>query len=379
MISIGENKASLCKGDFHPAALYKGDKKIAGYAVEEFEGAGGVVLENCYNDKIYDVQINSKNLLNVKKVYSQFTNEEGGITLTRHNLPTVDSKNMYNKYKKTTSYTFSCDYEITAENNSVYPVVYYTDGTRDSNWSAMGGTITGTKNGHCKITTTDWKTVKSISIGYATSTRTMDVKLSNMQLEEGKTETDYQPPCREATITARGKNLFNIYAEREVLKGSLPNDSYAVKDGVMSFKTSYYNVSSNMFGIKVNVKKNTDYSLTYKTLTGRPYIRLHTAEGVLYNFCNMVSGRWNFSSGNNEVLYFSFASNAWGIYTEISDVMINEGTTPLPYEAYTGHQTTLFENGELAADIPTFKGTTVIEIESDITARISGKYKRTEE
>lgn len=252
MISIGENKASLCKGDFHPAALYKGDKKIAGYAVEEFEGAGGVVLENCYNDKIYDVQINSKNLLNVKKVYSQFTNDEGGITLTRHNLPTVDSKNMYNKYKKTTSYTFSCDYEITAENNSVYPVVYYTDGTRDSNWSAMGGTITGTKNGHCKITTTDWKTVKSIHIGYATSTRTMDVKLSNMQLEEGKTETDYQPPLTDATITA--------------IEGNEP-------------------------------------------------------------------------------------------YTK---------------------QIILFENGELKGEIPTFKGTTVIEIEADVEAAIKGKYKRKE-
>ena len=76
MISIGENKASLCKGDFHPAQLYKGDKKIAGYSVEEFEGEGIVTLTNCYNDKVYDVNIDEntgtvivhgKNILDMNK------------------------------------------------------------------------------------------------------------------------------------------------------------------------------------------------------------------------------------------------------------------------------------------------------------------------
>ncbi len=55
MICIGENKSLLCRGDFRPAQLYKGNKKIAGYTVEEFEGIGSVTLENCYNDKLYDV------------------------------------------------------------------------------------------------------------------------------------------------------------------------------------------------------------------------------------------------------------------------------------------------------------------------------------
>lgn len=57
MISISENKAVICKGDFHPAAFFKGDKKIAGYIMEEFQGTGSVMLESCYNDKVYDAQI----------------------------------------------------------------------------------------------------------------------------------------------------------------------------------------------------------------------------------------------------------------------------------------------------------------------------------
>ena len=56
MLYVGDKKAVICKGDFHPAALYKGDKKITGYSLEEFTGVI-VTLENCYNDKVYNLQI----------------------------------------------------------------------------------------------------------------------------------------------------------------------------------------------------------------------------------------------------------------------------------------------------------------------------------
>ena len=59
--------------------------------------------------------------------------------------------------------------------------------------------------------------------------------------------------------------------------------------------------------------------------------------------------------------------------------MLEKGKGDDIFEPYIVPQTIPFENGELTADIPTFKGTTVIEIESDIAAKISGKYKRTEE
>ena len=62
MISIGENKSILCKGDFHPAQLYKGDKKIAGYESAEFSGNGGVTLEDCYNDNLHNVAIHGNSV-----------------------------------------------------------------------------------------------------------------------------------------------------------------------------------------------------------------------------------------------------------------------------------------------------------------------------
>lgn len=56
MLYVGDKKAVICKGDFHPAALYKGNKKITGYSLEEFTG-DIVTLESCYNDKVYNLQI----------------------------------------------------------------------------------------------------------------------------------------------------------------------------------------------------------------------------------------------------------------------------------------------------------------------------------
>ena len=77
MIYTGENKSILCKGDFRPAELYKGDKKIAGYKLTEFEGIGSVTLENCYNDKVYNacadegvqsITVRGKNYFDLDKI-----------------------------------------------------------------------------------------------------------------------------------------------------------------------------------------------------------------------------------------------------------------------------------------------------------------------
>lgn len=57
MIYVSENKATLCKGDFRPAQLYKGKKKIAGYNVVPFDEERTISLENCYNDRLYSVKI----------------------------------------------------------------------------------------------------------------------------------------------------------------------------------------------------------------------------------------------------------------------------------------------------------------------------------
>ena len=227
MISIGENKAVICKGDFCPAQLYKGETKIAGFTKMDFEGTDGITLENCYNDRIYDAQIRSKNLLDVKKVYPDYVNDKGGITFNEKALYSLYARtNMCDKYKENTRYTFSCDYEITLENNSIYPYVYYTDGTEEGFWLSFGGTLVGeTVSGHCKITTKYGKTISRMAFGY-TNNNTADVKLTNMQLEEGTSETEYEPPCSDAIVKVTSmedtNKKHNILLENGILAGEIP-------------------------------------------------------------------------------------------------------------------------------------------------------------
>lgn len=378
MIFKGEKKAVIFKGDFHPAQFYKGDKKITGYSLEEFISTDKATLENCYNDKVYDVQISSKNLLDVKKVYLDFVNDEGGITFTRRNLTVITNRNMYSNYKVNTAYTFSCGYEITAENNSVYPVVTYTDGTYDSNWAAMGGTITGTKSGHCKITTTGRKTVKNIGIGYSTATRTMDVKLTNMMLVEGATAKEYEPPCREATITAKGKNLLDVnkaypdyanneggitYANSNMPKIHNVNMLKEYKDGVQ------YTVSMN-YVVEGNTGNSVSIQIIHTDGTNtRKYITVNTS-GTLS--ISSIQGK----TVSTIIIGYSTATVLCNV--KLTNMQIEEGATATECEPYIEPQTIPFENGELTAELPTFKGTTIYEIATEIPATISGKYKKME-
>ena len=54
MIYVGENKSILCKGDYRPAELYKGDKKVVGYERVSIETADNISITDCYNDKLHD-------------------------------------------------------------------------------------------------------------------------------------------------------------------------------------------------------------------------------------------------------------------------------------------------------------------------------------
>ena len=200
MIYTGESKATLYKGDFRPAQLYKGERRIAGYTETEFEGADVITLENCYNDKIYDVQINSKNLLDVKKVYPDLVNNENGITFSNSDFSKITSR-MFGGWKENTQYTFSAEYEITnTDNNSFFVRVKYVGENAVSLWNSMGGMVIGDKSGSCKVVTEKGKTVEYMIFSYTTSGRNYNVKITNMQLEEGVIQTEYEPPCREATI-----------------------------------------------------------------------------------------------------------------------------------------------------------------------------------
>lgn len=250
MIVIGEKKAVICKGDFHPAALYKGDKKITGYSLEEFTGAYIVTLENCYNDKVYDVRVND----NVQSVL-------------------VRGKNYFDLDK------------VPFETKTTQP---YNNGLRASKTEA--------------------------------SNRGDRIPIS---LPVGKT----------------------IYMTMDVVDSQINGTVTRVTMGFYNSKNTLIRQTS----VTATIAKKS-YSFTL-------------SEAVSYI-------QFYFQSNNS--------NNAVGDYVTMDNIMLRtEGDDS--FELYIEPQTIPFENGEPTKDIPTFRGTTVIEVESDITATISGKYKKVEE
>jgi hypothetical protein len=251
-------------------------------------------------------------------------------------------------------------------------LIAYVSNSVKAIWSAVAHplTIVGSKSGNVK----DYKIYgNSVQNGEHTPDNPVGVQSVGELVTEGENVGKYKIP-----ITIRGKNLFNINAEREILKGRLPTDSYKVENGVMSFKTGYFVISSTAFGIKVQVKKNTDYWLNYTLLAGRPVIRGYSQEGVQVLSTNTPYR--SFNSGDNEVLYFGFTSNSWDMYTELTDIIIVENSNPdKTFEPYIEPQTidiSLDEPlgaGEVVQksvdglpNLPQFKGTTVYEAKTEI-------------
>ena len=387
MISIGENKAIICKGNFHPAELYKGDKKIAGYSVKEFEGTGSVILENCYNDKVYNASVYGKNLLDVNSIYPDYVNNEAGITYTNSDFAKILSINMRSVWKENTQYTFRADYEVVGVGGVfAFIEVSYTDGTRENFRYCFGGDVISGK-GNCSITTQSQKTVSRAVLTYSgTRNNAYTIKLTNMQLEEGTVETEYEPPLKDATITIRGKNYFDI---NKVPFSNSTTQPY--NNGLTAKKITGINRGNR---IPISLPAGKTIYLTLDVVDSQ--IR-GTAEYVTLDFFDESNTRirttrvtstiakksYSFTL-SEEVSYIQFYfqsasdSNAVGDYVTMDNIMLRcEGDDT--YEPYIEPQTITVENGEPTKDIPTFKGTTVIEIESEMPVTISGKYKKVEE
>ena len=412
MIYKGENKTVLCKGDFHPAQLYKGDKKIAGYTVEEFSAEGSVTLENCYNDKLHNAQIignsiqdgtptpdtpveiqsvgelvpegeyagkykipvvaRGKNLLDVKNVYPDFANDENGITISNSDFNSKLTVRMPVEWKESTQYTFSANYEITnADSNGFFVRVQYTDDTTISLWNSMGGSgVTGDKNGTCTVITEKGKTVKAMFFSYSTSGRKYNAKVTNMRLEEGITGTPYEPYVEPQT--------FNIYLDEPLGRMTYANRICA---DYIDFEKSI--VARYTF---MEIYNGTEAWEMWSSSVGTFSNRITTARTVRCSHYRTSGniGSIDMSAVANYSARFHIADSRFSTVDEFKAFLAEQASlgTPvtavfLSYDAYTNKNP--IEEPITLPKLPTFKGTTIYEIDTQIPATISGKYKKLEE
>ena len=375
MIAIGENKATLYKGDFHPAALYKGDKKIAGYTVEEFESENGVTLENCYNDKLYNAQIigntvqdgtpTPENPVEIQSVGELVT--EGEYT-GKYKIPVrARGKNLLsiNEAEFTTIQRINFENPLAAgaytisgimksERTDNYMLIRIMNGSVQLGAEGFIHGITGRQNR--SFTTTD---------NNAANSKNVKATMSEFMLEKDSTVTPYEPYIEPQT--------FNIYLDEPLRK---------VRDYVdyVDFGNKK-TIRKNKAITNLNSNKFTQYGDI--VVPGNPLSpvgvgSLIDARAVMCShdskveFSNAQGTKVGFTLSRNGIDYKS--ETALEEWTQLYNSWIESGKFLLQYALNTP-----IEEPIDLPELPTFKGTTIYEIDTDIPATISGKYKKLEE
>lgn len=148
------------------------------------------------------IKISGKNMFDVTTSYTNYANEDGGITFSNTDFSAIYNLSI-NGFENNTVYSISGKYEVTnADNNSVFIGVYYTDGTNEFFRNCYGGVITGDKSGNFSVQTISNKSIDSIKLAlYSTSARMYNIKLSNIQIEKGSSATAYEPYTEPCTTT----------------------------------------------------------------------------------------------------------------------------------------------------------------------------------
>lgn len=437
MISIGENKASLCKGDFRPAQFYKGDKKIAGYNVEEFEGENGVTLENCYNDKLHNVQIfgNSiqdgtptpENPIEVQSVGALQTEGEyagkykipvkargknlfkyikgeianGSIieelptgAIVRGNLAPEQFRNSYSRgwvRPGVSSTSGICPVLHTGDIVTISADITLLELRQDDIFTPTIHIFTREANsGHTSdstsadsITLNETKRIKrTYTIAEKYNGRTFfpvftinsnTVKIENIQIEYGDTVTDYEPYIEPQT--------FDIYLDEPLRKVGDYEDYVDFEKGLV-----VRNIAKKVFN---GTEAWQRFSLGH---FGYSIVKIDLPSNKVYCSCNYLRGEtWDEIARNssrtdgNYVVGVAKKSDRINVTPSPALPTMEEWKAQLAAWNEEGNPFTVWyvvppvEEPFNIPELPTFKGTTIIEIDSDVTATISGKYKKLEE
>lgn len=167
-------------------------------------------------------------------------------------------------------------------------------------------------------------------------------KFTNIMLNAGTTALPYEPyfeglrSAKVESVESVGVNLFDVSkAIDTVWSGS--NIQRNGNDLVFTYGTSRNDYFA--FSVWVDVEPNTNYFVSLKATSIRfCYVYTDELMGSLVTSFSIANGVFN--SGNNSKLligFYSVASSRAGTSETISNIMLNKGTTALPYRPYVKH------------------------------------------
>ena len=294
------------------------------------------------------VRARGENLIDYKKAYSSygtFSFIDNGFEYVGKWMIHIPVSLEIGKY-----YTFSSDITGYLE-GSTYPywVIHYTDGTF-SNATKLGYYVL------CE------KEMDRISLYVSNATEVTSI-ITNIQLEEGKVTTEYEPYVEPVTT--------NIYLDEPLRKVGDYADYIDFESGKVIRNINLYEINSNS-----SLKKFsgvTDYStffIDYDDLISSNVLTnfLVLSSKFQYNKCGTanMNSHWsaNYQIGTSvSSTYKRICFTLPNIITSVESA--KEWLNDNPIDCYYPVETPIEETIELP-NIPTHKGTTVIEVDTSI-------------
>ena len=247
------------------------------------------------------------------------------------------------EFKENTRYTFTTKiyFEDTSKNTSLE--FLYTDGTKSTVAISKPGTI-------YKFTTTSGKTLKQIRGAYMWGIMRY-IDLTVTQLEEGTTATDYEPYYEPVTT--------NIYLNEPLRK--------------VGDKSDYIDFESGKVIRRIKEIKLTNVNYKYTWLGKNGVSISNVLDGIYDRPKGLCNRETRFTANGGEKTSIWLGVNTTHLYwIGILDYLgfttleeMNEWLANNPTYIYYGSNKTSEETIELP-NIPTHKGTTIIEVDTNI-------------
>ena len=298
---------------------------------EEYSG-GSPAPNPSFPQEIKNVE--GKNRFNQNKILEATgwsINNEGYYNGIAGNLRTYLTNNsIISNIKKNTQYTFKwTGYLGTATNARM--VIQYSDGTtKNSTWINSTTEMTGS------VTSDVGKTISSLNLNYSDN-GTLFIK--NIELEEGSIATPYVP-----------YNSIEIKVENV----NILNRATCTENVSLIWTTSNPNAETGSLATNfIKVSLNQDFSFSYKAQVlffdkNKEYLGAldYNKTGIAKSAGSIVNTVKVPNINGIEYMRLGFrASNNTGVDLLTANIMVNEGTTLLPYVVHA-EQTSLFTFGE---------------------------------
>ena len=349
----GDNWQHLYKGDGHPAALYKGSKKLAGWTEESQAGVSHAYFDDTYNDKA-DVVIHGKSTQVVTtgaqlfnkdaEIYSQF----GGTSATPTETGITVTGPWYVAYELSLPQNANIHVSFQASGNTREIAFYKNKSFTETNRIVTIGTI-----GQGMFNTEDFEGI--IALFYAGNGTSGTTTYTNVMFNLGTAALPWEPYTggapspspdypQEITsvgdsgsveVVSTGENLFNKDAE---IYSQFGGTSATPTETGITVTGPWY------VAYELSLPQNANIHVSFQASGNTREIAFYknksfTETNRIVTIGTIGQGMFNTEDFEGIIALF-YAGNGTSGTTTYTNVMFNLGTAALPWEPYVSSTAT---------------------------------------